>query len=523
MSRRTQGETTARIAILVVALLIPALTLIPLGSLWLWQHGLLYYWAAAALLVVAVVYGLQRRIFPAATAKKAAEDARSAFDDEQSAKETLGWSPIEEQAWADVKLLARNTDPGTIASRDDLFKLAQVTVETVAKRIHPEEKDPLWQFTLPEAFALSERVSRRLRMIASEQIPFGDRMTVAQALDIYRWRGAVDLAEKAYDIWRVLRLANPIAAATQEARERMSKALLQWGRDHISRRMIETYVLEVGRAAIDLYGGRLRVSAEVIKDYVSPDSAADVAAIAQARAEPLRILIAGQVGVGKSSLVNALAQRAKAAVDVLPATAKFTPYALERDGFPAALLVDSPGLAGDKDQIDATIERAADCDLVLWVVGAHRADRHIDSTGLGALRAHFATRLNRRRPPLILVLTHIDRLRPFDEWQPPYDLEKGEDPKSVNIRSAVAAAATDLGFDADEAVPVSMVDSAKPYNFEALWLRIAETLPEATRAQLLRCLHELRDEWSWSKLWSQTASAGRSIAKAVRGQPSQVN
>ncbi len=51
----------------------------------------------------------------------------------------------------------------------------------------------------------------------------------------------------------------------------------------------------------------------------------------------------------------------------------------------------------------------------------------------------------RETPPLLLVLTHVDRLRPFSEWQPPYDLNDRQSAKAISIRSAVDAAAADLG------------------------------------------------------------------------------
>ncbi len=272
---------------------------------------------------------------------------------------------------------------------------------------------------------------------------------------------------------------------------------------------------ETGRAAIDLYGGRLRVSSEALAGYVSPATAADSAAIGNVRAEPLRILVAGQTSAGKSSLVNALAREAKAAVDALPATASFTPYVLEREGFPAALLIDSPGLVPDARKFEAIVEKAADCDLVLWVIAVHRADRDVDKQALDVFRRHFAARLNRRRPPVVFVATHIDLVRPFDEWAPPYDFAAGTDPKAANVRAAIGAAAQDLGFGADEAVPVAMPDHADPYNIEAVWERVADALPEAMRAQLLRCLNELKGRGTWSSVWSQASKAGRAIAGSL--------
>jgi hypothetical protein len=114
----------------------------------------------------------------------------------------------------------------------------------------------------------------------------------------------------------------------------------------------------------------------------------------------------------------------------------------------------------------------------------------------------------------VLVATHIDLLRPFGEWAPPYDLSS-DHPKAQSIRAAVAAAAADLGFAAEEAVPVSLT-ADKPYNVETVWERIADALPEAMRAQLLRLLHDLRGRWRWSSVWSEASKAGRAIAGSFR-------
>lgn len=514
LTEKRKTERRARIILVLLGMLLPTFSLVPFGSIWLWQHGYLIYWAAAACLIIVATYFFQRRLLPALPPTQAEQASDGALDSAELGKQ-LGWSPLEEQAMTDVEALARNVDLDAIGSWDALLDLGGKTIETVANRLHPGRTDPIWQFTPPEALAIIERVSRRLRMIAVEKVPFGDKITVAQALNLYRWRGAVDYLEKAWDVWRILRMANPITAATHEVRERLSTELVQWGRDEVTRRLAEAYIREIGRAAIDLYGGRLRVTSKTLGSYVSTDSAADAQAIKGTRAEPLRILVAGQISAGKSSLVNALAAEAKAAVDALPATAQLTPYTLQREGFPAAVIIDSPGLAAAGDATQVIIDKAADCDLVLWVVGAHRADRHIDQQALLAFRQHFASRLNRRRPPIVLVLTHIDRLRPFDEWSPPYDLTSGTTPKENNIRSAADAIAADLGFSPEDAVPVSL-PPGKAYNVEKVWEHIAAALPEAMRAQLLRCLHDLKEDWSWTSVWSQTTSAGRAIAGTIR-------
>jgi hypothetical protein len=113
------------------------------------------------------------------------------------------------------------------------------------------------RFTVPEALNLIERVSGRLRPIFEGTIPLGSRLTVAQFAQLYRWRSVYDTAGRAWSVWRVLRLANPAAAATHEMRERLSKSLFQWAKDSIAGRMGRAYVREVGEAAIDLYSGEL--------------------------------------------------------------------------------------------------------------------------------------------------------------------------------------------------------------------------------------------------------------------------
>ena len=59
-----RARRTASLILIAFGLFVPALTLIPLGSLWLWQHGYLLYWTAFALTAVAVVYFAQRRLLP---------------------------------------------------------------------------------------------------------------------------------------------------------------------------------------------------------------------------------------------------------------------------------------------------------------------------------------------------------------------------------------------------------------------------------------------------------------------------
>jgi hypothetical protein len=504
MSRRSRLPGTARAVLLILALLLPTASLVVLGALWLWQHGLVVPWAVAALVVVTGLYYLQKRLIsgPAAAAESPAELADAAA--------SPNWTERQAAAWDDVAALAANVSPDRLSSRDAVLALGLETIETVARRLHPERKDPLLQFTVPEALAVIERASNGLRDFVAKSLPLGDRITVAQIMWVYRWRGALQLAEKGYDLWRIVRLFNPVSAATSELRERFTRQIYDIGREHIARRLARAYVREVGRAAIDLYGGSLRATAAELQERVTASSQRDLAGAEAREAEPLRILLAGQTGAGKSSLLNALAATVEAEVSIVPATARVTAYKLTREGLPAALLIDSPGIA-DQGSVDVVANAALGADMVLWVSSAARAAREIDRRALAAVRARFAAEPNRHRPPMLLALTHVDTLRPFNEWDPPYDLTEAASAKAQSIRGAMQAAGDDLGFQAGEIVPVRVDIAVAPYNIDALWAKIIELVPEAQRARLLRTLADIRNASAWTTLWSQAANAGRVI------------
>ena len=149
--------------------------------------------------------------------------------------------------------------------------------------------------------------------------------------------------------------------------------------------------------------------------------------------------------------------------------------------------------------------------MILWVCSAARAAREIDANALAAIRAHFAAEPNRHRPPMLLVLTHIDNLRPFNEWDPPYDLTQTTRAKCQSILGAMEAAGAELGFAGDEIVPVRADIAVAPYNVDAVWAKIMALMPEAQRARLLRTLADIKSASAWGAVWSQAVNAGRVV------------
>jgi len=151
----------------------------------------------------------------------------------------------------------------------------------------------------------------------------------------------------------------------------------------------------------------------------------------------------------------------------------------------------------------------------VWVVAAHRADREADRAALADLRAHFAERPDRRPPPVLLVLTHVDKLRPWGEWRPPYDLVERKAPKARAIHDAMTAAAGDLSVPLGDVVPVCLEPSVGLYNVDVLLDRIVSLAPEARQTRLVRLLRSGRNKGQWRRLLGQAANAGRVVAGQI--------
>jgi len=500
---------------LALALLLPTLSLAALGTVWLWQHDLLLVWSGVATAVALMIYGIEfwlvRRGVEDLEARKVTEEPAQGGGESIAVgpEESVAIPPREIEARAAVEALAERIDPEELTSREAVLQLGTQTLRTVARSMHPGEKDPLWKFTVPEALVLVERVSGELNRFVTNAVPFGDRLTVGQLLTVYRWRGLATAAEKAYNLWRILRFVNPASAIAGEVRERVSGELIDGVRTEFTRRLARAYVREVGRAAIDLYSGRLRPEHSNAKAAEPP-----AAATAPAPA-PLDILFIGQEGVGKSSLVNALSDDVRAAVDVIPSDEEFTTYELMRDEDLTLKLTESPALEGDRKRLAALVERACIADAIVWVLSATRPDRAVDVTTLTAIHEAQRARTSQRMPPVFAVLTGIDRVRPFGEWQPPYDMRDDASAKARNIRSACEAVAEDMALDIEDVVPVALPERARAYNVDLVWARLTDSFDQARNVQLIRRLSERRGGPTLKRLWRQATEGGRVLRRTV--------
>jgi uncharacterized protein len=494
--------------LLSAAVALPWLSLLALGAVWLWQGGHVWVWAIAAGVLGLLTWPLSRLV-----RHRANEEARLALGD--LAEPSRSWHVVEREAWTDVLAMADATAPFAFTEIEPLVASARDIVEVVARRFHPQAHTAWAQFSLPEFLLLAERLCRDVRSEALRHIPGVRAIRLSHLLWARRQNeryGAMARTgwRMGFGLWRVVRSAlNPLQAVGQETSsifvEKTAKVLSYRLRAYATRLL----VLETGRAAIELYAGRLVLSDEEVRAARERDMADTVAPPA-----PVRIVLIGQVNAGKSSLLNALAQEIRCAVGPLPATSRAAEYLLEPEGHPTVTLVDMPGLderAESASEVRAQAERA---DLIVWVASATQPARGPDRKQLDEIRTWAGAQLARRPPPVLLALTHIDELRPAAEWAPPYDVAAPSGAKARTIRAAVNAVAGALDLRVDTIVPVAMPPGRESYNLDALWARIAVELDEAKLVQLDR-LRVGQQRLSLRELADQLGQAGRTIVKGI--------
>jgi hypothetical protein len=489
----------------VALLVIPPLLLIPLGALWLLERGGTLAFLAIGL-VCAAIAGLIMLI-----GKRKPAAPREAIET------PADWPEREREAFEKIERFSRETPALTFASQAEAIDLARRTVDIVARHYRPDAASPLTAFTMPEALLSLESAAGRLRRGLLLAVPLSDRLTVSQLL----WLSAS--AEKAgrlgetvqslYNLYRMARpVINPAGSVMAEVRGIIQDELLTSAKAGLKSRLTRLLVIEVGRSAVELYSGRMRLDpAELAQAAAAAAREGDAKPVAPPA--PLRLLIAGQSNAGKSSLINALTRSIVAQVTPLPGPPGFACFEAVDPAEQACILVDAPGLSDAQAAIEALTAEAAKADVVLWTVSAVQAARETDVRGLRAFRAAFERRSDLNRPPLLCVVTHIDQLRPFGEWDPPYDVAAPPGPKARSIRNAMDAIALDLGIPIAFVVPVSLAPDREAYNIDALRLRIGESLPAARHAQLSRTYaRDARGGW-----WRDVARLYHGVRTIIAG------
>lgn len=417
----------------------------------------------------------------------------------------------DEAAWTLVQDYLDRIERGEIVVEgpEQCVTLGRDILERIATHYHPTTPEPLLAVQLPLLLRALEETARDLAQ-ATAMLPLAHRLTIGDVMRGYR------LHQRILPAYNIYRLLYPLFN-WQNALFKLlvTDRLFDLTRQTIQQWLLTWYVDRIGYHAIALYSGKLLLTRPVAATPapLSPETARTLAAVQTEAVEPLRLLVLGQVKAGKSSLVNALFGTLQAATDVLPTTTQVQTYVLDRPDLGGTLLVsdmggyDAPG--GYSTRMEEACAEAQRADLLLLVSSAVNAAREPDRRVLEQLRTHFARQPALRPPPVLVVLTHIDLLRPHRIWAPPYNIVRPDSPKAQAIHDAVHAVAADLRLSPELMVPVSLLPE-RLYNLEeALVPLLIQNLPDAKRVLLLRSLKMLRQQEAWELLARQARAAGQ--------------
>ncbi len=511
-----------RFALVAFLCTLPYVILMGAGCWWLYERGLLTWFAVGAAVVSLLGWNIDR-VFRMRKQKAI-----------RISIETRGASG-EKGAREAIEQLAQKIEgnPPPLEDPNAWKQLAIELFNAVAVQFGRTSEKPALEITMPDAMLIAERVLRDLRTSAKDHIPGSHVLTIRQfeqLANVWKKTSSFTAMESPWRIgYRMVRFAlNPVSGAFKEVNDNLLGDLSVTALEEAKRWAIGYCVRRAGEYAIQLYSGQLAVDEPAFQNFRSPKSKLDVekadcSAIRKAD-EPLRVIVLGQAKAGKSSLVNALFGEMRAATDTLPCTTDITPYVLEREGLPKVILFDTEGFGGKEDSHAVSLlePELLKCDLILMVCSATTAARAPDQLLLEQLRQRFVDNRLRSIPPIVIALSHIDQLRPFAEWNPPYDLRDENSIKARNIATAVASLEADLSLPAERIVPVCLRPNAVHNVTELLAPVMLDVLPEADRSKLLRLLREYHDNEYWSQLRKQAYNTGRLLRNAASRMASPI-
>ncbi len=458
------------LGVLVIAA--PFIALMVVGVLWLFQNNWLIPWLAS-LGIVVVLFVFHRIILGRARRKQ----ERQVTSPLENVEENHEWTDHEREIYRatckDIETITNEPVPWP-----EMQDRAMDVVKGVANRFSDGGNDVL-KFTVPEALLLIERAASRYRKILRENIPLSDSVSVGTLYWVWEHGEEISRGFSILDkVRRTIRAFTDLpAAAIREIEGLISSD--HWSyvgvqfQSELQRRLLN----EIASAAVDLYSGRLKYSdAELLEKRLN-ETLEDLKRTAAL--DPLRILMVGQTSTGKSSIVDVLTTgRVPPEIDAPPTTEGMATYEMTIDDIQCHL-VDTPGFDTTRKRHDGLMSELTQSDLVIWTLRANRPARNPDYELLKRFNEWFAKNKNRRKPPVLAVVTGVDLLPFPSKW--PSDNRISGDHKTT-VEKAVHAIADDVGV--KNPIPVC---ARKPvWNLDAVKSGIESRLRDAIQTQLNR-------------------------------------
>ncbi len=389
-------------------------------------------------------------------------------------------------------------------------------LEFVAQKFNKKALD----FTIPEALTLFEEIGKRYKSVMHDHVPAVDYIKISHlksGVDLYAQYG--EIAEKIFQTAMTANLLknlylNPIKAAIDFTQQQTSASLHQELLANMDYKAKQALLEEVAAVAIDLYSGRFCIDnsdlclteIEEIDRQRQPDALS-----------PMRVVLIGQTGSGKSSIINVLSEEFSAEIDLLPSTVNTQSFQIEIDG-KIIRLIDTKGLDGDDKTDSALFNEILHADLILWVLKANQSSRALDQKFHQSFVEYFLQpeQLSRKRPRILAVLNQVDKLKPIEAWQPPYSLTTPTSKKAKTIVDALDYNNNLLKF--ETLLPLAIPPDKANFGVDNLQSALFDSFKEANNVQRNRQKNEaiIRKKSIKNQL-SQTAKAGKNmVPKAIK-------
>lgn len=203
--------------------------------------------------------------------------------------------------------------------------------------------------------------------------------------------------------------------------------------------------------------------------------------ISQIRNYTPKVGVFGNSGIGKSSLCNALFGKEVAKIsDVEACTRKPQEILInQNDGQGGINLIDVPGIGEDperhKEYTELYISLAAELDLILWGI---KADDRNYASGIDAYKKVIAAN---PKIPVIFVITQIDKINPFREW----DVDNNQPGPTQKTNIVVKEHDVSKRFEISTGNIIS-ISSEEKYNLKELVELVVEVLPNEKKYSFTR-------------------------------------
>jgi len=361
------------------------------------------------------------------------------------------WTPQDAAAIKVVEEFRKqvsDVDQVSIADPNRYFCDAQALTQLLAKHYQLESSGNVFHsLTIVEILAVVHLSIEDIENWVVENVPGGNLATVGQLERLPKFLAGITLAQKTWFLGSAIINPSKILTYPLWSKAGLVATELQ---NEIVRGLYQFYLRQVSYYLIEMYSGRLRAgSTQYRKQFGHMAKALHISGVDASVLSGLKdisttIAVMGQVKAGKSSLINALMKDKVAESSILPETRKVKRLEYRfAESLNVFSLLDTPGYGEanvSKEQLSEIKSASQAADIILLVLAANSPAREADVQMVHEIGVYYRKHPSLRPPPIIAILTHIDLVRPMQEWSPPYDWRQPTSAKETSIANAVAYA-----------------------------------------------------------------------------------